>query len=88
LKEAFPSFVFNDQEVEIPLFTRLCIIKVLRPDKLIAAVKHFINKEKGEEFLNPPPFDLDLSYNDSTFFTPLIFVLPGADPLQSLTAFA
>lgn len=38
--------------------------------------------------MNPPLFDLELSFNDSTFNTPLIFVLPGADPLQSLTAFA
>ena len=38
--------------------------------------------------MNPPLFDLELSFNDSTFSTPLIFVLPGADPLQSLTAFA
>jgi len=42
----------------------------------------------GEQFVNPPLFDLELSFNDSTFSTPLIFVLPGADPLQSLTAFA
>ena len=44
--------------------------------------------ERGDQFVNPPPFDLENSYNDSTHFTPLIFVLPGADPLQSLTAFA
>jgi dynein heavy chain len=42
----------------------------------------------GEKFVNPPPFDLEHSFNDSTNTTPLIFVLPGADPLQSLTTFA
>ena len=64
------------------------ILKVLRPDKLIPAIKEYVISEMGEQFVNPPLFDLELSFNDSTFATPLIFVLPGADPLQSLTAFA
>jgi dynein heavy chain len=35
----------------------------------------------GEQFVTPPTFDLDHSFNDSTYSSPLIFVLPGADPL-------
>ena len=61
-------------------FEKLVLIKILKPDKLVAAVKDFIIIKMGDEFVNPPPFDLELSYNDSSCKTPLIFVLPGADP--------
>ena len=72
-RESFPG--------EYNLFQKLCILKVLRPDKLVPAVQEYIISEMGEAFINPPPFDLELSFNDSTYATPLIFVLPGADPL-------
>ena len=42
----------------------------------------------GENFINPPTFDLQLIYKDSTNQTPLIFVLsPGSDPLTTLRKF-
>jgi dynein heavy chain len=44
--------------------------------------------EQGEVYLNPPLFDIERSFEDSTSATPLIFILPGADPLKALTAFA
>lgn len=88
LREAFPQYMDSAGLQDYSLFQKMCILKVLRPDKLIPAAKEYVVQEKGEQFVNPPPFDLELSFNDSTFFTPLIFVLPGADPLQSLTAFA
>lgn len=44
--------------------------------------------EQGEEYLSPPLFDIERSFEDSSPATPLIFVLPGADPLQALTLFA
>ena len=45
-------------------------------------------RESGEKYLSPPLFDIERSYEDSTSAAPLIFVLPGADPLQALAAFA
>ncbi|XP_050716714.1 dynein axonemal heavy chain 3-like isoform X3 [Eriocheir sinensis] len=68
---------------------RLALIKCLRPDKIILAVQNLIRTQFGEEYLSPPQFDIGLSFDDSTCYTPLIFILsPGTDPIGVLNRFA
>ncbi|EGR31445.1 hypothetical protein IMG5_109350, partial [Ichthyophthirius multifiliis] len=68
---------------------QLCILRTIRPDKIIPAAQLFIKDYLGKQFIEPPPFDLALIYKDSLSTTPLIFVLsPGSDPFASLNAFA
>lgn len=57
---------------------RLVIIRCVRPDKLVPAIRTFVIHRMGQTFVEPPPFELRDSYNDSSNVTPLIFILsPG-----------
>lgn len=67
----------------------LIILKCLRPDKIVAAAITFIISNMGKSFVEPPPFDLEASFNDSGPTTPLIFLLSaGSDPMANLLAFS
>lgn len=77
---------FEDQ---LSAFQRLMVVKVVREEKLMYAVKAFVAKELGAQFIESPPFDLEGAASDSSNATPVIFVLsPGADPIADLIALA
>ena len=81
-KEAWPGNWNN-----LPMFRKLIVLRILRPDKVIPAIQKLIKKDKelGAKFITPPPFDLSKSFVDSTNKTPVIFVLsPGADPMSEI----
>ena len=66
-------------------FQKLCILRCLRPDMVVPGVQHFISKDIGSKFIEPPPFSMRECFGDSRCYTPLIFVLtPGADPMTEL----
>ncbi|XP_014215495.1 dynein heavy chain 3, axonemal [Copidosoma floridanum] len=68
---------------------RLVVLRCVRPDKLVPAIRNFIIEKMGQTFVEPPPFELQDSYDDSDNVTPLIFILsPGSDPMSSLFKFA
>lgn len=70
-------------------FHRLILIKILRPDALMTAIRQFVEEHLGHNFISTGSFDLKEIYDDSTAKTPLIFILsPGTDPLAQLVRFA
>lgn len=106
-REIYQSFEPHKVEMCAPWntklkdFQKLLIIRCVRPDKLIPAVRDFVKYifyscnliyfrgSIGEKFTEPPPFDLSSAYKDSVAATPLIFILsPGSDPMSALQKFA
>ncbi|KAH9163072.1 hypothetical protein LEN26_000647, partial [Aphanomyces euteiches] len=73
----------------LDVFQRLCVLRSLRPDKMMQGIQNLVIEMLGKEFIEPPPFDLQETFEDSTPVSPLIFVLSqGSDPAKDLLTFA
>lgn len=69
------------------ILNRTIIISILRADKVKNCVQMMITNEKelGDKYLNPPPFDMTEIFNDSNNKQPIIIVLSaGADPMRDI----
>jgi dynein heavy chain len=76
-------------QAKLTPFQRTMLYYVLKPTKLMGAIKEFVKLEMGAFYIESPPFDLEGSVEDSNNETPIIFVLsPGADPIAYLKALA
>ncbi|KAI8782171.1 dynein heavy chain 12, axonemal, partial [Biomphalaria glabrata] len=74
---------------KLGMFQKMMIQRCIRPDKISQAIIEFVVEKMGKIFVNPPPFDLAKSYQDSNACEPLIFILsPGADPTMALLKYA
>jgi dynein heavy chain, axonemal len=79
----------GDWDTNLTNFQKLLLIRVLREDKVVYAVRKYVSLAIGDFFTESPPFDLEGAFGDSTNVTPLIFILsPGADPTDYLLALA
>ena len=68
---------------------KLCLLRALRPEKVMDGVQLFVIGAIGARYVDPPPFNLSISYEASTKMIPLIFVLTsGSDPGEELLEFA
>lgn len=64
---------------------RLCILRTLRPDRMIYATSCFISEMMGEKYAENHDIPFDDTYAESSASTPLFFILsPGVDPLQNV----
>ncbi|KAA3680725.1 dynein heavy chain, axonemal, partial [Paragonimus westermani] len=74
---------------KVDIFRALIVLRCIRPDKVVPGVLNYVREKLGRKFIEPPPFDLARTYQDSSCTTPLLFILsPGADPTMALLKFA
>jgi len=68
---------------------RLCVLRSVRPDKVVPGMQDYVKHYIGQRFIEPPPFDIGVSFKDSTNSMPIVFVIsPGSDPYDDLLKLA
>uniref|UniRef100_A0A8C4NM92 Uncharacterized protein n=1 Tax=Eptatretus burgeri TaxID=7764 RepID=A0A8C4NM92_EPTBU len=75
--ELFPQDWKNKSAMQ-----KLCVLRVLRPDRMTYAMQDFVKKKLGMEYVSSHGFDFRMSYEESGPSTPMFFILsPGVNPL-------
>jgi dynein heavy chain, axonemal len=75
--------------VRLSSVQKLLVVRVLRPDRVMPAVRDVVTEHMGQKSVTPPPFQLSACYAESSSTTPLVFVLSaGSDPTATLLQFA
>jgi len=79
----------GDCHLKMATIEKALVLLAIRPDALVAIQQAMVIEKLGPAFLEPPPFNLEISFSTSTPQVPLIFVLTsGADPGAVLYKFA
>lgn len=79
--EILPSRFRDD----LPLFLLLLLIKLIRPQLLVSALKDYVVLTLGREYATSPLTSMDDLFGSSDKVTPVIFVLSqGADPNEQI----
>lgn len=56
---------------------------------MVFAVTDFVSNNLGPQFVESPPIDLSILFDDMSNITPLVFVLStGSDPMSNFLRFA
>ena len=68
-------------------FERLMVVRALRPDRTTLAAALYVKEMLGAKYVDPIPFDLATSFEDSGPAVPIFFLLsPGVDPVGVVRA--
>jgi len=70
-------------------FQRLLLLRCFRVDRIYRAITNFVIIRMGEKFVTPPVISFEAIFEQSTPFSPIIFILsPGSDPASDLMKLA
>ncbi|XP_069565682.1 dynein axonemal heavy chain 10 [Brachyistius frenatus] len=70
-------------------FQKLLLLRCFRIDRIYRAVTNYVTETMGEKYVQPPVISFDAIYEQSTPFSPIMFILsPGSDPANDLMKLA
>jgi len=70
---------------DISEFHKIMLIKIMRPDRVTAALRNYVRVKFGDRYIDARPFDVYKTNSESTKMNPLFFVLfPGVDPIPNV----
>jgi dynein heavy chain, axonemal len=71
----------GDYKATVKPFHMLLLLRAVRPDRLVAALTAYVAAALGSEFVSQRPFDMAATFQESSKYSPIFFVLfPGVDP--------
>lgn len=66
---------------------KLCVLRALRPDRMIYAVRQFVGQKMGSRYIDSTRIPLAKTFEESGPGTPIFFILsPGVDPVKEVEA--
>ena len=65
----------GEHQATLSTFDRLILLRVMRPDRVTTALKSWIEEAMGKEYVTQKPFDMALTYKETSCHTPIFFVL-------------
>ncbi|XP_074525804.1 dynein axonemal heavy chain 10 [Halichoeres trimaculatus] len=70
-------------------FQKLLLLRCFRVDRVYRAVTDYVATTMGEKYVQPPVISYDAIYEQSTPYSPIVFILsPGSDPGNDLMKLA
>ena len=74
---------------KISLFQQLLVVQALRPDRLVSAMEHFLQKCLHMKELSPPALNMKNVLKETSNTEPILLILsPGSDPTEDLRSLA
>ncbi len=74
-----------EDPIKLNSMEKLCVMRCLRPDRVIHAMRNVVTDEVGKKFIETPVLDYKWIHSQSSADIPLIIILsPGADPQSSI----
>ena len=76
-------------EEKLTDFQRLLLLRCFRVDRIYRAITNFVTLRMGERYVTPPVISFEAIFEQSTPFSPVIFILsPGSEPASDLMKLA
>ncbi|XP_077418138.1 dynein axonemal heavy chain 10-like isoform X2 [Vanacampus margaritifer] len=70
-------------------FQKLLLLRCFRVDRVYRAITDYVTVTMGERYVQPPVISFDVIFEQSTPFSPIVFILsPGSDPGADLMKLA